>query len=105
LALEILYWSPGSGGHRYNLLGLDYKIVIDVDNLSAQLIPSEEDSWKPTHQHFKGGYYKVTSVGRMFVDGDEPIIMVEYENEAGVKFARSLDNFNKEGKFNEIRSY
>ena len=55
-----------------------------------------------THRHVATGkYYRVTGVGRLEVTGDEAYPLVEYENEAGERFAQRADRF-FDGRFQAV---
>ena len=53
------------------------------------------ESTRPTHRHYKGGFYRETKRGR--ATGDKPIVdltpVVVYENEAGEVWVRAVEEF------------
>jgi hypothetical protein len=59
------------------------------------------DRMHPTHQHKKGGLYKVTCEERLEVTGDDAILMVDYEDMTGKKFCQVYDRFH-DGRFRRI---
>jgi hypothetical protein len=104
--VEFIYWSPGSSGRTTNQLDHDYMIIVDIENKTATLIEKSlsrlDDGFQPTHKHFKGRYYRVTNNKRLFVDGDQPEPLVEYQDSNGNLYARTMKNFNEEGRFEEV---
>lgn len=59
--------------------------------------------FRATHRHVKtGGLYMVTDEGRLEVTGDDGYLLVEYENEAGQRFAQAYDRFH-DGRFEVLK--
>jgi len=76
--------------------------ITEMESRGELYYDSAPAQFSPTHQHVKtGGYYRVTRVGRLEVTGDEAYPLVEYENEAGERFAQRADRF-FDGRFQEV---
>ncbi|RWX72522.1 DUF1653 domain-containing protein [Mesorhizobium sp. M2A.F.Ca.ET.039.01.1.1] len=56
-------------------------------------------AWRPTHRHYKGGYYRVLMTGRFEENLSEAIV---YDNEAGEVWIRRTENFNTPGRFTPL---
>ena len=52
--------------------------------------------WKPTHEHYKHGLYRVIGRGRMEADLSPVVI---YDNEAGEIWVRPADDFDQKDPF------
>jgi len=68
----------------------DYK----PDPVEAGAEPAE--AWKPTHQHYKGGFYRVIARGR---NENTLTPCVIYDNEAGDVWVRPADDFDQTDPF------
>lgn len=52
--------------------------------------------WKPTHEHYKGGLYRVIARGHIEADLTPCVV---YDNEAGETWVRPADDFDQADPF------
>jgi hypothetical protein len=82
-------WGAGEGA-----LFVAQAIRALPDPVEAVAEPAE--AWKPTHQHYKGGFYRVIARGRNENTLNPCVI---YDNEAGDVWVRPADDFDQTDLF------
>lgn len=88
-----------ASGARDALKAAVENVATPAAKLRAQLEArptTASGEWKPTHQHYKGGYYRVMARGRIEADLSPVVI---YDNEAGETWVRPVDDFDQRDPF------
>ena len=86
-------------GETYRQRGwlLDFRDQFNMAaNVIDRLLASRAGGWRPTHQHYKGGLYRVVARGRIEADLSPVVI---YDNDAGETWVRPVDDFDQTDPF------
>jgi len=78
-----------------------------IASLEAEIarLRTERDTWQPTHEHYKGGLYRV--IGRGLIEADRSPVVI-YDNAMGEIWVRPESDFDQTDpfvRFAPIRRY